>query len=48
MRPPTHFIALEHGMIMVFVSGSEQSWKCTSAKGTGQCFSALVPQALKH
>ena len=23
MRPPTHFIALEHGMIMVFVSGSE-------------------------
>ena len=24
-----------------------QSWKCTSANGTGQCFSASVPRALK-
>ena len=34
--------------LLWFFDGLNQSWKCTSAKGTGQCFSALVPQALKH
>ena len=31
----------------LMVNGWDQSWKCTSAKGTGQCFSASVPRALK-